>query len=86
MHAILIGEVSLFILFKNRISLQQARTVATELVRVSILWHELWHEGIEEASRCWFTVSTFSVYFLFNYLSIFYILTVFCVLKIVRIY
>ncbi len=29
----------------------QALLVSSELVRVAILWHELWHEGIEEASR-----------------------------------
>ena len=32
----------------------QAGTVSSELVRVAILWHELWHEAIEEASRLWF--------------------------------
>ncbi len=32
----------------------QAQLVSHELVRVAILWHELWHEGIEEASRYWF--------------------------------
>jgi FKBP12-rapamycin complex-associated protein len=32
----------------------QASTVSSELVRVAILWHELWHEAIEEASRYWF--------------------------------
>ena len=26
-----------------------------ELLRVAILWHEMWHEGLEEASRYWFT-------------------------------
>lgn len=29
--------------------------VSQELVRVAILWHELWHEGLEEASRLYFT-------------------------------
>jgi serine/threonine-protein kinase mTOR len=24
------------------------------LIRVAILWHELWHEGLEEASRLYF--------------------------------
>jgi len=32
----------------------QALLVSSELVRVEILWHELWHEAIEEASRYWF--------------------------------
>ena len=26
-----------------------------ELIRVAILWHEMWHEGLEEASRLYFT-------------------------------
>lgn len=28
--------------------------VSDELIRVAILWHELWHEGLEEASRLYF--------------------------------
>jgi len=32
----------------------QARAVSQELIRVAILWHELWHEGLEEASRLYF--------------------------------
>ena len=32
----------------------QASLVSSELVRVAILWHEMWHEAIEEASRHWF--------------------------------
>ncbi|KAF5285925.1 hypothetical protein FQA39_LY04386 [Lamprigera yunnana] len=32
----------------------QAVTVSEELVRVAILWHEMWHEGLEEASRLFF--------------------------------
>jgi phosphatidylinositol kinase/protein kinase (PI-3 family) len=31
-----------------------AELVGTELIRVAILWNELWHEGIEEAFRCLF--------------------------------
>lgn len=34
---------------------EQARIVSQELIRVAILWHELWHEGLEEASRLYFT-------------------------------
>jgi FKBP12-rapamycin complex-associated protein len=30
---------------------QQADVVSHELIRVAVLWHELWHEGLEEASR-----------------------------------
>ncbi|KAL4269010.1 Serine/threonine-protein kinase TOR [Pleurotus pulmonarius] len=33
----------------------QALLVSRELIRVAILWHELWHEGLEEASRLYFT-------------------------------
>nr|CAD7572023.1 unnamed protein product [Timema californicum] len=32
----------------------QAYMVSDELIRVAILWHELWHEGLEEASRLYF--------------------------------
>ena len=31
-----------------------AQVVSRELIRVAILWHEIWHEGLEEASRLWF--------------------------------
>ena len=30
------------------------KQVSEELIRVAILWHELWHEGLEEASRLYF--------------------------------
>uniref|UniRef100_UPI00358FB62C serine/threonine-protein kinase mTOR-like n=1 Tax=Myxine glutinosa TaxID=7769 RepID=UPI00358FB62C len=33
---------------------KQAMMVSEELIRVAILWHELWHEGLEEASRLYF--------------------------------
>jgi len=32
----------------------QAMLVSEELIRVAILWHELWHGGLEEASRLYF--------------------------------
>src|SRR5262249_50891582 len=38
----------------SAVLVDQASLVSQELVRVAILWHELWHEGIEEASRFWF--------------------------------
>lgn len=28
--------------------------MSTELIRVAILWHEMWHEALEEASRLYF--------------------------------
>lgn len=34
---------------------EQADVVSHELIRVAVLWHEQWHEGIEEASRLWFS-------------------------------
>jgi FKBP12-rapamycin complex-associated protein len=33
---------------------EQAQLVSQELIRVAVLWHELWHEGLEEASRLFF--------------------------------
>lgn len=32
----------------------QAELVSNELIRVAILWHELWHDALEEASRLYF--------------------------------
>ncbi|XP_078434846.1 target of rapamycin [Wolffia australiana] len=32
----------------------QAQLVSEELIRVAILWHEMWHEGLDEASRLYF--------------------------------
>ncbi|WFD44630.1 non-specific serine/threonine protein kinase [Malassezia psittaci] len=34
---------------------EQAILVSNELIRIAILWHEMWHEGLEEASRLYFT-------------------------------
>ncbi|THU84709.1 hypothetical protein K435DRAFT_806474 [Dendrothele bispora CBS 962.96] len=34
---------------------QQALVVSNEIIRIAILWHEQWHEGLEEASRLYFT-------------------------------
>jgi serine/threonine-protein kinase mTOR len=31
-----------------------AEMCSSELIRAAILWHEMWHEGLEEASRCFF--------------------------------
>jgi len=33
----------------------EAALVSKELIRVAILWHEMWHEALEEASRIYFT-------------------------------
>jgi FKBP12-rapamycin complex-associated protein len=34
---------------------EEALSISTELIRVAILWPEMWHEGLEEASRLYFT-------------------------------
>ena len=39
---------------QNPTLVEQAQLVAKELIRVAILWHEQWHEGLEEASRLYF--------------------------------
>lgn len=39
----------------SALMVEQAHLVSHELIRVAILWHELWHEGLEEASRLYFT-------------------------------
>ncbi|GAV78802.1 PI3_PI4_kinase domain-containing protein/FAT domain-containing protein/FATC domain-containing protein/Rapamycin_bind domain-containing protein/DUF3385 domain-containing protein/HEAT_2 domain-containing protein [Cephalotus follicularis] len=36
------------------ILVDQAQLVSKELIRVAILWHEMWHEALEEASRLFF--------------------------------
>jgi len=33
---------------------EEAQMVSTELIRVAILWLEMWHEGLEDASRLYF--------------------------------
>ncbi|EHA57873.1 hypothetical protein MCOR27_008212 [Pyricularia oryzae] len=33
---------------------EEAAIVSRELIRVAVLWHEMWHEGLEEASRLYF--------------------------------
>lgn len=39
---------------------EEARLVSEELIRCAILWHELWHEALDDASRLYFQAS-FSV-------------------------
>ncbi|PRT55035.1 Serine/threonine-protein kinase TOR2 [Wickerhamiella sorbophila] len=38
----------------SSIIVEQADMVAHELIRVAVLWHEQWHEGLEDASRYFF--------------------------------
>ena len=33
---------------------EQAELISHELIRIAVLWHEQWHEGLEEASRMYF--------------------------------
>ena len=51
-------EAALAIMDKMRLHcpklVEQALLVSQELSRVAILWHEMWHEGLEEASRLYF--------------------------------
>lgn len=35
----------------------QAELVSTELIRAAILWHEMWYDGLEEASKFYFADS-----------------------------
>ncbi|KAI0046207.1 atypical/PIKK/FRAP protein kinase [Auriscalpium vulgare] len=39
----------------SAVIVEQALVVSQELIRVAILWHELWHERLEEASRQYYT-------------------------------
>jgi len=34
---------------------REAASVSHELIRIAVLWHEQWHEGLEEASRLYDT-------------------------------
>jgi len=38
----------------NNMLVEQAKLVSEELIRVAILWHEMWHESLEEASKLYF--------------------------------
>lgn len=42
---------------------EQAIMCSDELIRVAILWHEQWHEGLEEASRLYFTENNWKAMF-----------------------
>lgn len=45
------GEILDSLRSHSALLVAQADTVSHELIRVAVLWHELWHEGLEEASR-----------------------------------
>lgn len=36
---------------------EQAKLVSDELIRCAILWHEQWHEALDDASRLYFQVN-----------------------------
>ncbi|KAA8491164.1 Target of rapamycin [Porphyridium purpureum] len=38
----------------SAVLVEQVEMVSQELIRVAILWHEMWHENLEEASRLYF--------------------------------
>ncbi|PZC78469.1 hypothetical protein B5X24_HaOG202134 [Helicoverpa armigera] len=41
----------------------QAAMISEELIRVAILWHEQWHEALEEASRLYFSENNVNAMF-----------------------
>jgi serine/threonine-protein kinase mTOR len=52
-----VAKEILEILAENKPTLvEQAMLVNDELIRCAILWHEQWHEALEEASRFYFQV------------------------------
>ncbi|KAJ8330853.1 phosphatidylinositol kinase- protein kinase tor1 [Batrachochytrium dendrobatidis] len=57
-HSINRRKSALVILDKMRAHsanlVDQALLVSQELIRVAILWHEMWHEGLEDSSRLYF--------------------------------
>ncbi|KIY73583.1 atypical/PIKK/FRAP protein kinase [Cylindrobasidium torrendii FP15055 ss-10] len=40
---------------RHPVIVEQAIMISAEIIRVAILWNEMWHEGLEEASRIFFT-------------------------------
>ena len=49
----LVDQVSYWWTDSNRADCQAA-IVSTELIRAAILWHEIWYDGLEEASKHYF--------------------------------
>lgn len=48
---------------ESAILVEQAEMVSHELIRVAVLWHEQWHEGLEDASRYFFVEHNISKMF-----------------------
>jgi FKBP12-rapamycin complex-associated protein len=42
------------IILDNSILFEQANLVSNELIRCSIIWHESWHESLQEAAKLYF--------------------------------
>jgi hypothetical protein len=38
----------------SNVIVDQAEMISTELIRAAILWHEMWYDGLEEASKYYF--------------------------------
>ncbi|KAJ1339773.1 hypothetical protein BSLG_005592 [Batrachochytrium salamandrivorans] len=57
-HSVNRRKSALLILDKMRLHsaslVDQSLLVSQELIRVAILWHEMWHEGLEDSSRLYF--------------------------------
>jgi len=47
----------------NNTLVEQAKLVSEELIKVAILWHEMWHEGLEEASKQYFSEKNINAMF-----------------------
>jgi FKBP12-rapamycin complex-associated protein len=43
---------------RSRLLVEQSLVVTRELIRIAILWPEMWHDGLEEASRQFFTAKS----------------------------
>ena len=48
------GERSFILCHDGVLRVNGPVQVSTELIRMAILWHEMWHEALEEASRQYF--------------------------------
>lgn len=54
-HPVIVAQVSYLSCGNCFPHVFKAVLVSHEIIRVAILWNELWHEGLEEASRIYFT-------------------------------
>lgn len=49
-------EILILMSEDKQILVDQAKLVTDELIRCAILWHEQWHEALDEASKLYFQV------------------------------